>query len=975
MSSKPYHHAFLEIDARDLPEIASQGSLYRHQGSGAQLLVLQNDDPNKVFGIGFRTPSDNSTGVAHILEHSVLNGSRKYQTKEPFMDMAKSSLQTFLNAMTFSDKTIYPVASRNLQDFKNLVDVYLDAVFYPAIYTQKEIFLQEGWHDHLEDLDDPLSYRGVVYNEMRGALSGADAQVLNDILAQLYPDTFYGKESGGDPYEIPDLTYGAFLEFHQTHYHPSNAYIFLYGDVDLSAFMTYLDEAYLSHFDASDHTIPIAKQAAFPAPKKVETTYSIAPDESPQGKDYFAYAVLAGDRHNIRDIFTLEVLADALVDSQGAPLRLALQQAGIGADTSCIGGDGIQVPFGILSKECQGDRFEAFIQTIDQTLDDLIAQGIDKDLLRASLHKIEFDLREASGYATKGIIYYIQALEAWLYDSSPFDILAFEDHLQALKEALDTDYFENFLAQRIRHNPHKIHLQAKAEPGKNQRKDQALKAQLQARKDQASPEELQAIHAATHRLLDRQNSSDSPEAQATIPKLSRQDLSDEPEETPSSLESIQGVDLLHIPIFTSGISYIDLYFDASHLHADDLQDFSLLTSLFGAMDTEHFSFSDLDTQEHLHTGGISIVSQLLRNYHAPEDQMLKMACRTKMIGSQGGDFFFSYLREVFEGTRLEDKARLRDVISMLRARYENAIYRQGHRVVSNRVCSYFSSFHRKDDRMSGLDYFFYLQDLDKHFDDRADDLIARLENLRDRLVKQEGLVIGITASSEDYEALKPLIRSFVESLPQGDRALGDQTLPLQALNEGIKSSAGVQYVAKGAAFESPYSGAMDVLSNVISNEYLYNEIRAKGGAYGQGLVMTAPGILYAYSYRDPNLEGTLEVFDGMADFLDHLHMTDDDLLAYIIGVMNRFDPARTAENRGHSVVLRHMTGKTHADVVQARQEALSTKVQDLKAYAPLLQHAMDQQMRCALGNAQVIEEGKDAFDRLLSLDQGDQGQA
>lgn len=970
MSNKQAHPSFTPIDSRDLDEIESSGHLYIHEGSGARLLYLANDDANKVFGIGFRTPSDNSTGVAHILEHSVLNGSRKYQTKEPFMDMAKSSLQTFLNAMTFSDKTIYPVASRNLHDFKNLVDVYLDAVFYPSIYDQEEIFLQEGWHYHLEKLEDPISYRGVVYNEMRGALSGADAQVLNKILAALYPDSFYGKESGGDPYEIPDLTYEDFLDFHRTHYDPSNAYIFVYGDLDIEAFTTYLHEDYLSHFKGSVEEVKIEKQAPFQEEKVLQGTYSIAPDENPEGKDYFAFAVLAGQRQNIRDLFTLEVLSDALVDSQGAPLRQALLKAGIGADISCIGGDGIQIPFGVLSKETDANRFEDFRRIIDETLDELIDKGIDKELLRASLKKIEFDLREASGYATKGIIYYIQALETWLYDSNPFDILGFEPHLKALHEALETDYFETYLSERIRHNPHKVFLQVQAEPGKNARKDEALTARLAELKAEASENELVAMQSSTERLLIRQNSEDTPEAQATIPKLTREDIRTELEETPKYIEHYGPADLIHVPLFTSGISYIDLYFDCAHLSAEDLQDFSLLTSLFGAMDTERYSFAELDTAEHLHTGGISIVSQLLRNYHEPETQYLKIAARTKMIGSEGADFFFDYLKEVLTSTKISDKIRLRDVIAMLRARYETAIYRQGHRVMANRVCSYFSSYHRKDDRMSGLDYFYYLQDLDKNFDERVDELISRLEKLRDKLLTKDKLVCGITSSKEDYDALKPKLQAFIDWLPEPGYAAKNQELALEALNEGIKSSAGVQYVAKGAAFDQAYNGTMEVLSNLVSNEYLYNQIRAKGGAYGQGLSITSPGVLYAYSYRDPNLGKTLEVFDGMADFVADLKLSEEELLPYIIGVMNRFDPARTAEGRGHSVVLRHITGKTHADVQRNHQEALNSTVEGLKELAPVLENAMAKDMHCALGNAQVIEEGKELFDHVYALDQG-----
>lgn len=964
-------HGFRLLEERDLPETGGLGRLYEHEATGARLLHLVSNDDNKVFGIGFRTPSANSTGVAHILEHSVLNGSRKYRTKEPFMDLAKSSLNTFLNAMTFSDKTIYPVASRNAKDFANLMDVYLDAVFYPDIYQTKEIFLQEGWHHHLEHPDDPVTYRGVVYNEMRGALSGAEEQVMDEVLKGLYPDTVYGFESGGNPYDIPDLTYEAFLDFHRFHYHPSNSYIFLYGDMDIEVCLKHIHDHYLSDFEKIETRSDIAMQAPFEEAKTIETRYSVSSQDEAEGKDYFAYGVVMGTRQRAQDAYTAEILTDVLIDAQSAPLRQALLEAGIGADITGLSGDGIQIPFGVMAKECSPEDWQPFVTTIEDTLRRLVAEGIPKDQLRASLNKMEYELREASGYATKGIIYYIQAMESWLYDGSPFAALQYEEMLTFLRDAIDTDYFEQYTQSRILDNPHKIVLRAQAEAGLNDQKDAAVTEALAAFKEGLSDEARQEIIAATQRLIARQNSLDTPEARATIPKLTREDVDTAQPDTPQTVHDIAGVTVLHHPLFTAGIDYIDLTFDCDHLEPDVYSDFSLLTSLIGAMDTASHSYSSLDTIEYLHTGGVSIVPHLLRRFNDPDTHMLKLWVASKVIGQKNATVFFDYVLELLQETDLTDRKRLREVVQMLRSRIEMGMYQQGHHVVSSRVCSYFSPYHKKEERLGGLDFFFYLQDLDRNFDDRADALVTRLEELRQRLLTRHGMVVGISGSEASFAALKPALESFLDKIPEVDYEPTTHKPDLTPQNEGVQSAASVQYVAKGADFRIQgvaYNGEMEVLSNMLTHEYLYNNIRAKGGAYGQGLRLTRPGVLYVYSYRDPNLEQTLETYNGMADYLESVALDDATLLPYIIGVMNRFNPARTARAQGREAMRMYLIGKDKRDSEKAQQEALNTTPARLKAYAPMLRNSMAQEYMCVLGNSARLQQSEALFDKLIRLD-------
>lgn len=967
-------HGFTLTDQRPLPETGGDGLYFIHEKSGARLLYLANEDDNKTFGIGFRTPSANSTGVAHILEHSVLNGSKKYRTKEPFMDLAKSSLATFLNAMTFSDKTIFPVASRNDKDFAHLMDVYLDAVFNPSIYVTKEIFLQEGWHYHLERPEDPITYRGVVYNEMRGALSGADEQVVDAVLAALYPDTIYGYESGGDPYEITDLTYEAFLNFHRTLYHPSNSYLFLYGEMDLASVLARIDNGYLNRYNKADIDSALALQAPFAEAKEVETTFAVATGDETEGKDQLVYSVIFGTRTNPRDLFLADLFADALIDSQAGPLRKALLAAGLGADVSSMSSDGIQIPFGLILKDTDAARKDDFVRVVEDTVRDLIANGIPQELLLSSLNKIEFGYREASGYATRGIIYYINAFESWLYDESPFDALAYDAPLAALRQDILDGKLEAELQTRFLDNPHKVILTARPDPGKNERRDAAVEAKLAAYKDALSEDEIQELVRATERLLARQNRQDSPEERATLPVLKLSDIDTTVTPVPRDERTVGGARVLLHDLFTSGIVYLDVLFDTAHIGAEDLSDYSLLTTLLGALDTSAHSYSELVTDEYLYTGGVSLSPTLYSDYNKRGVFYPRLALSTRLLATADPEKVFELMRETLCDTVFDDTDRIHEVIQMLRLRMEMGIFQKGHSVVSARAKSYLSQQAKYGEAVSGLDFLFYLQDLDKNFDAVKETLVARLKALHNRLLTRNGLLVSITGAESDCEALFPALERFLAAFPDDAIPAADFLPAVAIANEGIQSAAGVQYVAQAADLTNygvPYSGKLEVLSNLLSYEYLYNEVRAKGGAYGQGIRFSRNGFMSVYSYRDPNLSKTFDVYAGLADWLRQLDFDDDRLRPFIIGTMNRFNPALTARAKGVLDLSFAVTGQTFADVERVQAEALDTDIDDLRGYADALGQAIGANIRCVLGSAARIQAEAGLFDRLLRLESGE----
>ena len=606
-------NAYEVLQTEDLSDLKSKGTLLKHKKSGARVLLMENDDENKVFTIGFRTPPSDSTGVPHIMEHSVLCGSKEFPVKDPFVELVKGSLNTFLNAMTYPDKTVYPVASCNDKDFQNLMHVYMDAVFYPNIYQHDKTFRQEGWSYKLDDPDGELTISGVVYNEMKGAFSSPEGVLDRVVLNSLFPDNAYSVESGGDPEVIPELTYEQFLDFHRKYYHPSNSYIYLYGDMDMEEKLRWLDEKYLSDFENEPVDSEIHLQKPFTEMKEVVQEYSIASEESEEDNTYLSYNKVIGTTLDEKLYLAFEILDYALLSAPGAPLKKALLDAGVGKDISGSYDNGVYQPiFSVISKNANVEQKEEFVRLIEDTLKDIVKNGINKKALRAGINYHEFRFREADfGNYPRGLMYGLQLFDSWLYDETkPFIHMQAIPTFEFLKEQVETGYFEELIQKYLLDNTHGSIVIIKPERGRTARMDKELADKLQAYKDSLSKEEIDALVKATKELEEYQEEESAPEDLAKIPVLGREDISREIAPIYNKELETGGVKLVHHEVETNGIGYTALLFDLSGIPEEKLPYISILQSVLGIINTKNYEYSELFNEINVHTGGIGTSLEL-----------------------------------------------------------------------------------------------------------------------------------------------------------------------------------------------------------------------------------------------------------------------------------------------------------------------------------------------------------------------------
>ncbi|MGO1468927.1 MAG: insulinase family protein [Tissierella sp.] len=959
------YNGFKLLEEKEVKEVNSTSRLFSHQETGARLIYLSNNDKNKVFTIGFRTPPEDSTGVPHIIEHSVLSGSKKYRTKEPFMDMIKGSLQTFLNAMTYPDKTVYPVASRNDKDFKNLMDVYLDAVFNPRIYEMEEIFMQEGWHHEIMDKEDPIVYKGVVYNEMRGAYSTPESLLSERISQSLFPDTTYRFSSGGDPYVIPQLSHENFLKFHSKYYHPSNSYIYLYGDGDVLKDLEYIDKEYLNKFDKRDVDSKIHIQT--PVKDELVEYYPISQDESDKNKDYLSLNFVLGKATDQKDNLMIDLLNDVLINSPASPVKKALIDAGIGEDILGFSSGGIQPVFSIAAKNASEDQKDEFKKIIFDTLENLVENGIDKKLVEATINKLEYYLRESGGSATVGIQYGLTILDSWLYDGEPLAHLEYEKTLKFLRESLDSDYYENYMRDHLLKSNHNSLVVLKPQKGLAEEKDKVLQEQLAAYKASLSKDELNILIEKNRALERFQLSEDTIEDKNTIPKLSLEDVNSEPLNIEQEVYK-DDITVLHHDLFSSGIIYTNLAFDLRHIEKDLIPYISLLSQLIGNIDTKNYNYGDLSNEIYVNTGGINFGATVLSD-RKNDNIYPKLMVSSKVIRNKTTELF-KLIKELLTNTVIEDKKRIKEIINQLKSRIEMSVYDTGHAIVKNRVTSYFSTSGKYKELLSGLDFLWFIEDLANNFDEKSDEILENLKRVYSLVFNKDNLIVSVTGEKEDLELVNDNLHLVKDVLNEEKYELKDIGLKVEKLNEGILSSANVQYVAKGYNLKElgyEYSGNMAVLSTILSRDYLHNWIRAKGGAYGAGITFGTKGNVSTFSYRDPNLTETLEVYDNTSKYLKDLKISKEDLTNYIIGTMNKLDPPLTPSQRGQIGLNRYITNAEYEDFKKQMDEVLSTTQKELKDYESLLEEIMKQNYLCVFGNENKIKENKDVFLNLVQL--------
>ena len=960
------------IEKREIAELNSTGYYLKHRKTGAKVCLLSNEDKNKVFYIGFRTPAPDDTGVPHILEHSVLCGSREFPVKDPFVELAKGSLNTFLNAMTYPDKTVYPVASCNDKDFQNLIHVYMDAVFYPNIYEKEEIFRQEGWHYAMESEDAPLTLNGVVYNEMKGAFSSPEGVLERVILNSLYPDTTYANESGGDPEAIPDLTYEQFLDFHRRYYHPSNSYLFLYGDCDMAEKLTWLDENYLSKFDYLEIDSEIRTQAAFARTAEVVKEYSITAGENLEDNTYLSYNKSIGDTLDEKLYLGMQVLEYVLLSAPGAPLKQALLDAKIGKDIMSSYDNGVKQPiFSIIAKNANESQKEEFVAVIETTLQRLAEEGLDEKALRAGINYFEFRYREADfGNYPAGLMYGLQAFDSWLYkDDSVFLHLEALDTFAFLKEQVDKGYFEGLIRTWLLENPHASVVVIRPKRGLTAEQDEALKQKLQAYKESLSREEIQKIVDFTRHLEEYQSEPSPQEELEKIPLLERKDIGREALPFQNEESQVEGVTLVHHNLFTNGIGYVNLMFRADEIPEELIPYLGLLKAVLGKVNTEHYTYGEFSTELNLHTGGISCGVNTYDSVKDIESYLPFFEVRTKALYEEL-PVAFSMIGEMLLTSKLADRTRLCELVAEGKSRLQMTFQTAGHTMAALRSMSSFSESSCFSDRTGGVAFYQFLEELDASLSEHWEQVADRLTQLTRCLFRPENLVISYTSEAQGLDLLKSQAKELIGKLYTEKVKKENWKLALESRKEGLQTSAQIQYVARSGSFARaglPYTGALKVLRTIMSYDYLWNNVRVKGGAYGCMNNYTRNGSAYMVSYRDPNLEKTNQVFEDSVSYTEGFEVSERDMTKYIIGTISSMDTPLNPSARGTRSMNAWLTDLTFAQVQKEREEVLNCGCREIQALAPYLKAFLEQNHLCVIGNEETLAENREMFDTLENL--------
>lgn len=959
------------IEKRFIKDLDSEAYLCRHKKTGAKVALLSNNDNNKVFSIGFRTTPTDSTGVPHILEHSVLCGSENFPLKDPFVELVKGSLNTFLNAMTYPDKTVYPVASCNDQDFQNLMHVYLDAVFYPNIYKNEAIFRQEGWHYELDE-EGKLTYNGVVYNEMKGALSTAESVLWREIPANLYPHTTYGVESGGDPENIPDLTYEQFLDFHRTYYHPSNSYIYLYGDMDMAEKLDFIDREYLSKFDALTVDSEVTSEPAFTEPVRVVKEVPISEGESVQDNTYLAQVFSVGSALDREQVLALKVLDFVLGTVPGAPMKQALIEQGIGADVFSVVECGIKQPyFGFVAKGTDIGKEEEFLQAVRRVLAEIVEKGFDEKQLLSAINHFDFKYREADyGTTPKGLILGLAMMESWLYDDNkPFIHVECLDTYDFLRKQIGTGYFEGIIQKYLLDNPHSITLILNPKEGLTAKKKAELAEKLAKRKEEMSEEEIASVKDMMERLTAFRETEDSPEDIARIPLLTREDLTRETPKIYNRETKIGDTFALQHNLFTNGIGYFRLIFKIENVPEELLPYIGILRGLYLNMNTQNYSYGELCSEINLATGEIFVTQNTYGDAKDCDQYSMTMEFCTKAFYEKLPRAI-ELMEELILRTDITDTKRLRELSLESLSKQRDYMNQSGHVVAINRALSYGSKKDAIDELISGVDFYRFSCELDKNFDERKADLVEKLQKLCEMIYRPENLWIDFTGEEGELEKLAPVIDSFKAKLYTCPVERGSfDPVPVKR-NEGFITSGQVDYVCRAGNFVKkglPYTGALTVLRVMLGYEYLWMNVRVKGGAYGCMCNFYKDGGSYFCSYRDPNLGVTNEVFEKAVEFIANYEADERTMTKYIIGAMSELDTPLTANGVGMRSRNMYISGISLEELQMYRNQVLDATAEDIRALASYIEAFLDDEFLCVVGNEQKIKAESEKFLKIGNL--------
>lgn len=960
------------LDEHRVEDVQSDGFILRHKKSGARIAILSNNDDNKVFYIGFRTPPEDETGVPHIIEHTTLCGSKKFPVKDPFIELAKGSLNTFLNAMTYPDKTVYPVASCNDQDFKNLMDVYLDAVFNPNITKYEEIFKQEGWHYELTGKDDELKINGVVYNEMKGAYSSPDEVLSSQIYRSLFPDNTYSKDSGGNPEYIPKLTYEAYLDFYHKYYHPSNSYIYLYGDMDVVERLEWLDKEYLSLYDYKKVNSEINKQPAFDEIKNVEAQYSITMDDSQENKTYLSYNRVVGDTLDEMLYQAFDVLDYALVSSPGAPVKQALIDAGIGDDVYGSYDAGILQPvFSFVAKNANASQADEFENIIENTLKEVVKTGINKEALLAGINSSEFKFREADfGQFPKGLLFGLNCLDSWLFDDmKPFIHLECLGTFAKLRKAVDTDYFEKLIQEYLLDNTHGSSVTVKPKRGLGNEREEALAKELSNYKASLSDEEIKKLIEDTEHLKKYQEEPSSDEDLRKLPMLTRADMKKNAMAFSNIEDELLDVKVVRHDIESNGIDYISFLFDAGDFAQSDLGYLGFFTNALGLVSTEKYSYTDLANATNIYTGGISTGTASHPDIKDRNNFVFKFEVKLKVL-EKNLDKALELMEQMLLSSDFTDTKRLGELVAQIKARLQANLSSSGHLVAAMRSMSSFSRYALYQDELKGIAFYRSICRIEKELSESPKSVSDKLAAIAKKLFARNRMLISFTGNNEAYGNAKPSLEKVIAGFNKMS-AVGNQAeVHFNTAKEAFIDASQIQYVAKTGDFICEgyeYTGALRLLRIILSYDYLWINVRVKGGAYGCMNTFLRSGESYFVSYRDPNLSDTLDVYDRIPEYIKSFSPDERDMTKYIIGTFSALDTPMNPEAKGSRSLSAYLEGITYEQIQKERNEILNAQPEDIRRLADLVEAVLKKDSICVIGNENMIKESAGLFENVEKL--------
>lgn len=961
------YHGFALKECKKLGDISATGYLFTHLKSGARLCYIASADNNKVFSVSFKTPPDNDCGTPHILEHSVLCGSRKYQAKDPFNELAKGSLNTFLNAMTYADKTMYPIASCNEKDFHNMMDVYLDAVFYPNIYEKKGIFLQEGWR--YADGGETPEITGVVYNEMKGALSDPESRLAGVIARSMFGNTTYGMESGGDPDAIPDLTYEAFLDFHRKYYHPSNAYLYLYGDMDIMPCLEHIDKAYLSAFTVSDD-LPVITETAVPKPMEwITDTYPAEENEKDLEKGYFAYNIKVGKCTDPKRILAMQLVGYLLLETNASPLKNALRNADICEEAEgYFDSSTFEMVYSIVAKKGKKQNAEKFREIVEDVLKDLSTNDFDGELLQGGIKKLEFLLREEDyGSRPKGLIYYTRMMKCWLHDADPFESLRQIEIFEELKTEIQKGYLKQFIREVLLENQEKTWILFLPEEGKQQKEDALFRQRISARLKAMTSDEKQQFIADKMALSAFQSAEDTPEILAQIPLLQREDISVEPQKISFTEKEQDGVSYVQVPLQTKGIDYVEICFDTNTLPEELIPYSGLLAEILSKLDTDKTDFASLPKRIDQIFGGLSFSNDI---YSKNQKEYRALIGINFKVLSEDLHNAFDFIKEIIFSSDFTAVQSLKKIIQSAKLKGESFFQNQAHLAAIYRSRSAVSAGAAVKEQTSGIAYFRFLTEMEKLLDENPEFVSTQLKKTARLVFNKENVTAILGCDATHADILEKTFVEFVRELKTEECRGEENFFMATPKQEAFSIASRVQYNIKAwdlADMQQKYSGKMQVLKTILTLEHLWTHIRIQGGAYGCGCNFQRNGSIYFYSYRDPNLKDTYEVYDHLWEEIAYFQADEREMTKYLLGTINRFDQPKTNAEQMDYVAAMYFTETTHEMRQRERLEILETTANDIRQFSGFLKELSATTNICTIGGNEKIKAEAEIFETIQNL--------